>query len=160
MRYFKKEDFDKCIGFLADKLETQQELYNFITVETQQELYNLMHEECNMMYILNDITVKNMAVYSKVYKTRTTPKTANWCCTMSDGSQVVWNRKGQEFYWIDTVGIDRCDYLNYLSMFPELKDIDKWLLENWSDWRFVEMQKQLVAIFNGKFNKYCVNVWR
>ena len=34
MRYFKKEDFDKCMDFLKDKPDT---------VETQQELYKFMH---------------------------------------------------------------------------------------------------------------------
>ena len=97
-----------------------------------------------------------MCIYSKVYKTRMTPKTANWCATMSDGSQVVWNRKYQEFYMIDAVGIDRCDCLNYLAMFPEL---DAWLLENWSDWRFVEMQKQLFAIWKGKYCEFFRNYW-
>lgn len=160
MRYFKKEDFDKCMEFLADKPETQQELYNFITVEAQQKLYNFIHEECHMMYILNDVTVKNMSVYSKVYATRTTPKTASWCRTMSDGSQVIWNRKYQEFYIIDEVGMERCGYLNYSDLFVEIKDIDPWLLENWSDWSFREMQKQLVAIFNGKFNQYYMDLWR
>ncbi len=151
MKYFKKEDFDKCMEFLADKPDT---------VETQQELYKFMHEDCHMMYILNDVLVKNMAVYSKIYATRTTPKTANWCNTMSDGSQVIWNRKYQEFYIIDEVGMERCGHLNYGDLFVEIKDIDKWLLENWSDWSFRETQKQLVAIFNGKFNQYYMNFWR
>ena len=151
MRYFKQEDFDKCREFLADKPDT---------VETQQELYKFMHEECHMLFCHNQITVKNMALYSKVYATRTTPKAANWCATMSDGSQIVWNKKYQEFYWIDEVGIDRCDYINYLAMFPELKDIDTWLLENWSDWRFVEMQKQLFAIWCGKYDQHFINYWR
>lgn len=151
MKYFKKEDFDKCMEFLADKPET---------VETQQELYKFMHEECHMMYRLNDVLVKNMSVYSKVLTTRAMPKTANWCSTMSDGSQVVWNRKYQEFYMIDAVGIDRCDCSNYLSMFPEIRDIDKWLLENWSNWPFVVTQRQLVAIWCGKYYQYFRNYWR
>lgn len=145
MRYFKQEDFDKCMEFLADKPDT---------VETQQELHKFMQEECHIMPKLIQTTVKNMHIYSRVYATKMTPKTANWCATMSDGSQVVWNRKYQEFYWIDEVGIDRCNYLNYLSMFPELKDMDAWLLENWSDWWFKETQKQLVAIWNGKYDQY------
>lgn len=145
MRYFKKEDFDKCIEFLADKPDT---------VETQQELYKFMHEDCHMLPEWLPITAKNMAIYSKVYATSNNPKFANWCATMSDGSQVVWNKKYQELYLIDEVGMERCDYLNYLAMFPELKDMDAWLLENWSDWRFKEAQKQLVAIWNGKYDQY------
>lgn len=151
MRYFKKEDFNKCMEFLADKPDT---------VETQQELYKFMHNECHMLFNCSQITVKNMCIYSKVYKTRMTPKTANWCATMSDRSQVVWNNKYQEFYMIDAVGMDRCDYINYLVMFPELKDIDTWLLENWSDWRFQEAQRQLVAIWNGKYDEFFKNYWR
>ena len=151
MRYFKQEDFDKCMKFLADKPDT---------VETQQELYKFMHEECRMMYIINNVSVKNMCIYSKVYTTRYNPETANWCNTMSDGSQVVWNRKYQGFYMINAAGMERCDYVNYLSMFPELKDIDIWLLENWSNWPFKEMQRQLVAIFDGKFTQYYINFWR
>ena len=151
MRYFKQEDFDKCMEFLANKPDT---------VETQQELYKFMHEERRMLYVLDNVLVKSMAVYSKVFLTSLNPKTASWCATMSDGSQVVWNRKYQEFYTIDEVGIDRCDYTNYLDMFPEIKDIDQWLLENWSNWSFREMQKQLIAIFNGKFNQYYMNLWR
>ena len=142
MRYFKQEDFDKCMEFLKDKPDT---------VETQQELYKFMHEECKMFYVHNDVTVKNMCIYSKVYVTRYTPNTANWCATMSDGSQVIWNRKYQEFYWIDEVGIDRCDYLNYQATFTELMDIDHWLLENWIYCWFKLMQKQLVAIWDGKY---------
>lgn len=151
MRYFKREDFDKCMEFLADKPDT---------VETQQELYKFMHEEWHIMPEWTRTTVKNMAVYSKVCKTALSPKTANWCCTMSDGSQVIWNRKCQEFYIIDEVGMERCGYLNYCDLFVEIKDIDQWLLENLSSWRFQEMQKQLVAIWNGKFDQHYINVWR
>lgn len=151
MRYFKKEDFYKCMEFLAGKPDT---------VETQQELYKFMHEECHMLYVFNLVTTKNMEVYSKVLTTRTMPKTANWSKTMSDSSQVVWNRKYQEFYWIDEVGMDHCDCLNYLSMFPEIRDIDEWLLENWSSYPFRFMQRQLVDIFNGRFNQYYMNLWK
>lgn len=151
MRYFKKEDFDKCMEFLADKPDT---------VETQQELYKFMHEECHKLPVYANITVKDMAVYSKVYETRNNPGHANWCSTMNDGSQVVWNKNYQEFYWIDEVGMDRCGYLNYLAMFPDMKSIDTWLLENWSNWKFQETQKQLLAIWNGKFNMFFKNYWR
>ena len=151
MKYFKQEDFNKCMEFLANKPET---------VETQQELYKFMHEECSMLYTLNDITVKDLSVYSRIYATRFTSNTANWCCTMSDGSQVVWNRKYKEFYWLDEVGMDRCDCLNYIAMFPELKDMDVWLLESWANWRFQETQKQLVAIWNGKYDEHFRNYWR
>lgn len=151
MRYFKKEDFDKCMEFLANKPDT---------VETQQELYKFMHEECHMLFNYNEVTVKNMCIYSRVYATRFNSRTANWCATMSDGSQIVWNRKYHEFYMIDAVGMDHCDYLNYLAMFPELKNIDTWLLENWSNWRFQETQKQLVAIWNGKYCEFFKNYWR
>lgn len=151
MRYFKKEDFDKCMEFLADKSDT---------VETQQELYKFMHDECHMLPELPNITVKDLVVYSKVYLTRLNPMVANWCATMSDGSQVVWNRKYQEFYWIDEVGIDRCSYLNYLGTFPEMNDIDQWLLDNWHNWRFQETHRQLVAIWNGKYDEHFRNYWR
>ena len=150
MKYFKQEDFNKCMKFLADKPDT---------VETQQELHKYMVIE-HIYPDWNKITGKNMCICSKIYETRMTPKTANWCSTMSDGSQVVWNRKYQEFYWINEVGMDRCDCLNYLAMFPELKDIDKWLLESWSNYRFRETQKQLVAIWNGKYDENFRNYWR
>lgn len=136
--------------FLADKPDT---------VETQQELHKYMVIEHISPDMIN-ITKKNMCIYSKVYETRMTPKTANWCATMSDGSQVVWNRKYQEFYMIDAVGMDRCECLNYLAMFPELKDIDKWLLESWSNCRFQETQKQLIAIWNGIYDEHFRNYWR
>lgn len=144
MRYFNQEDFDKCMEFLHDKPDT---------VETQQELYKFMHEQCHMLPELSTITVKNLAVCSKVYLTKLNSKAANWCATMSDGSQVIWNRKYREFYMIDEVGIDRCDYINYLAMFPEMKDIDRWLLANWHNCQFKLMQKQLVAIWNGKYDE-------
>lgn len=150
MIYFKKEDFDKCMKFLADKPDT---------VETQQELHNYMVYEHIYPDMIN-ITKKNMCIYSRVYATRFTPKTANWCNTMSDGSQVVWNRKYQEFYMIDAVSMYHCDCLNYLAMFPELKDINTWLLESWSNCRFQETQKQLVAIWNGKYDENFRNYWR
>lgn len=150
MRYFKQEDFNKCMKFLADKPDT---------VETQQELHKHMVIEHIYPELIN-ITVKNMCICSKVYETRMTPKTANWCSTMSDGSQVVWNRKYQEFYWINEVGTERCGVTNYLQMFPELKDIDKWLLESWSNCLFRETQKQLVAIWNGKYDENFRNYWR
>ena len=151
MRYFKQEDFDKCREFLADKPDT---------VETQQELYKFMHEECHMLPVFEQITKKNMCIYSKVFTTRFKPGIANWCSTMSDGSQVVWNRKYQEFYMIEAVGINRYDCFNYLDMFPELKNIDKWLLENWSNWSFQETHRQLVAIWNGKYDQHFRNYWR
>ena len=151
MLYFNMKDFDKCMNFLKDKPDT---------VETQQELYKFMHEECDMMPSWLKCTTKNMTVYSKIYATRYTPKTANWCTTMSDGSQVVWNRKYKEFYWIDEVGIDRCNVLDYTDMFPELNDIDVFLLENWSNWRFQKTMKQLIAIWNGKYQEFFKNYWR
>ena len=151
MKYFKQEDFDKCRDFLKDKPDT---------VETQQELYKFMHEECKMLPSLVQITTKNMCIYSRVYLTKNNPKTANWCATMSDGSQIVWNRKYKEFYWIDEIGIDRCDYINYLAMLPELKDIDTWLLKNWSNWVFQETHRQFLAIWNGKYDQYFKNYWR
>ena len=151
MRYFKQEDFDKCMEFLEDKPDT---------IETQQELYKFMRGECHIMPYWEQTTVKDMRIYSKVYKTRKLPNTANWCCTMSDGSQVIWNRKYQKLYWIDAVSIAHCDCNNCLDMFPELRNIDRWLLENWSNWRFQETQKQLIAIWNGKYNQYFKNYLR
>ena len=80
MRYFKQEDFNKCMEFLKDKPET---------VETQQELYKFIRDECHMMPTYIDITRKDLSIYSKVYTTRFNPRTANWCATVSDGSQAV-----------------------------------------------------------------------
>ena len=145
MRYFKQEDFNKCIEFLKGKPET---------VETQQELYKFMHEDCHMLPEWTNITTKNMSVYSKIYSTRNNPGPANWCNTMSNGSQVVWNRKHKSFYIIDEIGMNRYSYIDYPDMFPELSDIDEWLLENWSNWLFKETQKQLVAIWNGKYGQF------
>lgn len=150
MKYFKQEDFNKCMEFLKGKPDT---------VETQQELYKFMHDEHAYPELIN-ITVKNMVVYSRILTTRYNPRTANWCATMSDGSQVLWNRKYQEFYMIDAVGMDHCDCLNYLAMFPELKDIDIWLLENWSSWSFQMAHKQLIAIWKGKYDENFKNWWR
>ena len=151
MRYFKKEDFDKCMEFLADKPDT---------VETQQGLYKFMHEECHMLFRLNRITVKNMSIYSRVYKTRMMQNVSNWSATMSDGSMIVWNRNYQGFYRLNADDMDCCDCLKYLDIFPELIDIDKWLLENWSDWLFQVAQKQFVAIWNGKYDEFFKNYWR
>lgn len=151
MRYFNQEDFNKCMEFLHNKPET---------VETQQELYKFMHEECPMLPAWLNITTKNMCIYSKVYRTRFTPNTANWCATMSDGSQVVWNRNYKEFYILEEIGMGHCSYLNYLDTFPEIRDIDTWLLENWHNWSFQEAQKQLVAIWNGKYDQHFINYWR
>ena len=151
MRYFEREDFDKCTEFLADKPDT---------VETQQELYKFMHGDYKMVPDCNQITVKDMAIYSKVYLTSNNPSLANWCTTMSNGSQVVWNRKYQEFYTVNTTGMNRCDYIDYLSVFTEITGIDTWLLENWSRWRFQKMQKQLIAIWCGRYNQFFHNFWR
>lgn len=150
MIYFKQEDFNKCMEFLADKPDT---------VGTQQELHNYMVYEHIYPDMIN-ITKKNMYIYSKVYEARFKSGIANWCVTMSDGSQVVWNRRYQEFYTIDAASIDRCDCLNYIAMFPEMKNINKWLLENWPNCRFQETQKQLVAIWNGKYDENFRNYWR
>ena len=67
MRYFVKEDFNKCMEFLVDKPDT---------VETQQELYKFMHETWPMLPAHEHVTVKNMRIYSRIYTTRMTPKTA------------------------------------------------------------------------------------
>lgn len=151
MRYFKQEDFDKCMDFLKDKPDT---------VETQQELHKFMHGEGNKVFAWNPITVKNMCIYSKVYKTSMMPDVANWSVTMSNGSQVVWNKKYREFYMINEVGIDKCYYHGYLDMFPEMMNIDKWLLDNWIYRWFQLMQKQLLAIWDGKYNENFKNWWR
>ena len=153
MRYFKKEDFNKCMEFLADKPDT---------VETQQELYKFMHEQFHMLPELSTITVKDLAIYSKLYLTKLNPETANWYATMSDGSQVIWNRKYKEFFRLDEIDIGRCSYINYQDIFPEIDDIlkDTWLLNNWSNWLFVETQKQLLAIWNGKYCEFFKNYLR
>lgn len=145
MRYFKQEDFNKCIEFLKGKPET---------VETQQELYKFMHEGCRMLPEWANITIKNMSVYSKIYFTSSNPESANWCNTMSNGSQVVWNRKLKSFYTIDEIGMNRCSYIDYTDIFTEINGINTWLLENWSKWRFQKTQKQLVAIWNGKYGQF------
>ena len=151
MRYFKQEDFNKCIELLKGKPET---------VKTQQELYKFMHEDCHMLPDWLPITVKNMCIYSKIYLTKNNPESANWYSTMSDGSQVVWNRKYRKFYWIDAISINHCNYLDYFRLFTEINGIYIWLLENWSKWRFRETQKQLVAIWNGKYDENLKNYWR
>ena len=151
MRYFKQEDFNKCIEFLKGRPET---------VETQRELYKFMHEDCHMVPDYNQVTSKNMRIYSKVYLTSNNNKPANWCATMSDGSQVIWNRKYQSFYILDEIGINRCSYIDYRSIFTEINDIDTWLLGNWSTWRFQETHRQLVAIWNGKYDENFRNLWR
>lgn len=157
MKYFKQEDFNKCREFLAGKPET---------VETQQELYKFMHEECNMMPVYANVTTKDLLVYSKVYNTCSTLLVndpvailppANWCNTLSDGSQVVWNRKYQEFFLLEEIGMGRCSYTNYKDTFPEMKGIDEWLLESWCVWPFRDTQKQLVAIWNGKYDQHFRN---
>lgn len=145
MRYFKQEDFNKCIEFLKGKPET---------VKTQYELHKFMNEDCRMLPDRNQVTTKNMCVYSKVYFTSSNQNFANWCITMSDGSQVVWNRKQRAFYRIDEIGMNRCNYTDYLDLFAEINDIDTWLLVNWSNWRFQETQRQLVAIWNGKYDQF------
>lgn len=145
MRHFKQKDFNKCIEFLEGKPET---------IETQQELYKFMHEDCHMLPEWSPITAKNMCVYSKVYLTSNNNKIANWCNTLSDGSQVVWNRKYQSFYILDEIGMNRCSYIDYRSVFTEINDIDTWLLVNWSSWRFQMTQRQLVAIWNGKYDQF------
>lgn len=151
MRYFKQEDFNKCIEFLKGKPET---------VETQQELYKFMHESCYMLPDWNQVTTKNMCVYSKVYFTSNNNKTANWCSTLSDGSQVVWNRKYQSFYILDEIGMNRCSYIDYRSVFTEINDIDTWLLGNWSSWRSRMTQRQLVAIWDGKYYQHFINLMK
>lgn len=151
MRYFKQEDFNKCMEFLKGKPDI---------VETQQELYKFMHEDCRMVPEWLPITVKNMGIYSKIYLTSSNPESANWCNTMSNGSQVLWNKKYQKFYWIDAISINHCNYLDYFRLFTEINGIYTWLLENWSDWMFQEAQKQLVAIWNGKYDEHFRNWWR
>lgn len=145
MIYFKQEDFNKCMEFLKEMPET---------VETQQELYKFMHESCRMLSEWSPITTKNMSVYSKVYFTSNNPEYASWCITMSNGSQVIWNRKHKSFYIIDEIGMNRCSYTDYTDIFTEINGIDNWLLKNWHNWRFQETQKQLVAIWNGKYDQY------
>ena len=151
MRYFKQEDFNKCMEFLKAKPNT---------VETQQGLYKFMHEECHMIFNWNPITVKDMRIYSRVDTTSIIPKTTNWSATMSNGSQVVWNRKYREFYWIDEIGMNGCSYTDYTDVFTEINGIDTWLLENWSNWSFQVAQKQLIAIWNGKYDENFKNYWR
>lgn len=145
MKYFKQEDFNKCVEFLKGKPET---------VETQQELHKFMHEDCRMTPDWTYVTSKNMRIYSKVYLTSNNPNVANWCNTMSDGSQVVWNRKYRDFHKIDEVHMNRCSYINYIDIFTEITDIGTWLIENWRTWRFRETQKQLVAIWDGTYDEY------
>lgn len=152
MKYFKQEDFDKCMEFLVGKPKT---------VETQQELHNYMVYE-HMYPDMINITVKDMGIYARIYATIFRPGTANWCSTLSDGSQVVWNRKYREFFLLEEIGMDRCDYLNYKDMFPEMRSIDEWMLECWCGcvYAFRDIQKQLVDIWNGKYSQHFINRMR
>lgn len=52
MKYFKQEDFNKCMDFLKDKPDT---------VETQQKLHNYMVYE-HIYPDWNQMTVNNMCV--------------------------------------------------------------------------------------------------
>ena len=56
--------------------------------------------------------------------------------------------------------MNRCDRISYLTMFHEIKGINTWLLENWSAWQFQVAQKQLVAIYKGKYSQFFENYWR
>lgn len=152
MKYFKQEDYNRCLEFLKGKPET---------VETQQELYKFMHDECQLLPAEDAVTVKDLGVYAKAYDTVLSHEdTPNWCSTLSDGSQVVWNRKHQTFYQLEEIGMTYCSWSDYFNDTPEMSSIDKWLLENWSDWKFSQLQRKLVAIWNGKFDQYFRNFWR
>lgn len=152
MKYFKQEDFNKCVEFLKGKPDT---------IETQQELYKFMHEDCQMCYEYIDMSINDLAVYAKVHNTILSHETKpSWCRVLSDGSQVVWNRKRQIFYLLRKTDMTYYNWYEYSNESPEMSSIDKWLLTNWTTWHFSQLQRRLVAIRNGKFDLYFRNFWK
>ena len=146
MQYFRKEDFAK----IAKAFEGRK-----LTLETQKEIFEFMQKEKIYMDIIPGINKKTIEILSKMKQTSIDyEKMPNWCATLPDGSQVVWNRRHQRFYLLESIGVTTCDYYDWLKLFPSVvmsEDLE-WLLDNMTNWQFEHKMEVLLGCFKGKFD--------
>lgn len=143
MKYFRKEDFDKVVeAFEGRKL----------TLETQKELFEFMQKEKIYIDIIPGVSKKLVKVLSKMRLTsRNFDKMPNWCSTLPDGTQILWNRKDKYFYHTGNESCQRAVYYDYMDLFPGItmtEDLE-WLLDNMTGWRFERMMRIFLNCYNG-----------
>ena len=125
-----------------------------LTVETQQEIIDFMAKELITTNYVPE-NKKCVEVLAKMKHTTKNPEdTPNWCSTLSDGSQIIWNRKNQQFYHLESHGITNCDYDDWKHLFPEItwtEDLE-WLIINMSIHAFAFKMQLLLKWRQGKID--------
>lgn len=146
MKYFKKEDYARVVDIFQGMT---------LTVGIQQDIANFMSKDA-ISYERIDVSKKIITTLAKMKLTANNPENSpSWCSTLSDGSQIVWNRKNQQFYHLgshDTV--TKCCYHDWKSLFPEIDwttDLE-WLTDNMYDWQFARRMRMLLEWRQGKIN--------
>ena len=92
MKCLNKEEFEKYLEFVRN---------TEFTVEIQQKLYEFMYEQTIIGYHLVSVPMKDLKIMTKMCAILNNPeRSPNWCASLSDGTQIVWNRKSQTFFHI------------------------------------------------------------
>lgn len=149
MKYICKKDLEKVMDFIQDKAK--------LTVESQVKLKEFMDENSISYTYTPCINKQNIKILAKMKLTSRNPKDApNWARTLSDGSQIVWNRKHLQFYHLESHGITTYDYDDWRSIFPDtIWDEDlEWLVDNMGSYRFAYIQTTLINILSGTYKQY------
>ena len=147
MKIFVEENLNKIDGFIK-----QYEKPHDRPLEFQQELKKFMYDN-KIHPMCTALSKKMIEVLAKMRITRNNPEELpNWCVTLPDGSQIVWNRKVQRFYHIEGLHCEQASYLDYMELFPglEISAEDKWLIDNWN-WFLYEHMKFLYNVYTGTF---------
>ena len=148
MRYISRDGFNKIIDAFQGKCST---------LEVQQQINKFMYNE-NIHFRYVPLPKKTMAVVAKMKRTAANPeKCPNWAKSLPDGSQILWNRKTLNFYYISSDGYEQnVQFEEYMKFFPKVvmtEDIE-WLLDNWYSFRFLDTMKMFMDCHNGKLDMY------
>ena len=152
MKFFQKEDYARVVDVFEGMT---------LTVETQQKIVDFMSEECCICYEYTDVNKKIVITLAKMKHTARNPENSpNWCITLSDGSQIVWNRRLQQFYHLGSHDISSCYYLDWKSLFPEIDwTVDlEWLTDNAHDWKFMRRMQMMLKWRQGIINTLDIHV--
>ena len=143
MKYFRRETFDKVVEAFKGRT---------LTVKTQVEIQEFMDKEQIYIDCIPGVSKKLIKVLSKMRLTaRYLNNMPNWCLTLPDGTQILWNRKDMYFYHTGNESCQRAIYYDYLDLFPEVtmtKELE-WLTDNMTSRKFERMMRIFLNCYNG-----------
>ena len=145
MKYFNEENFKKCCYWLKG---IEPSIENLAALR--------MYMSDNQIYPdYTDVSKVTLTLIARIHDTQL--DTPNWAVTLPDGSQLLWNRVSGAFF---EVGGSRnlsmrTSWFNRNEIFSvEITPDLEYLISKFGNWRFCMLQKELLDIYNGRYNEF------